>query len=210
MKYNLLTGLLILLASGTEIISAQETEPVQDKSLFIKGNALFAPIGILNVGLEKQLNSRYTIQGDVFISPWKSFAGHELQYYSASAEGRYYFKEAFKHWYVGANLAFAVYNVQKWNYWNDSLHINDNGDTYINSNLYQRGFSIMLGVTAGYQFQLSDRWNLDIYGTVGTSQGFYKGYDRTTGKRYDQASGLNKSGEIIPYRGGIMISYKLK
>jgi len=68
----------------------------------------------------------------------------------------------------------------------------------------------MLGLTAGYQFQLSDRWNLDIYGTVGTSQSFYKGYDKTTGKRYDQASGLNKSGEFIPYRGGVMVSYKFK
>ncbi len=68
----------------------------------------------------------------------------------------------------------------------------------------------MLGVTGGYQFQLSDRWNLDVYATVGSSQGFYKGYDRTTGQRYDQPSGLNRSGEIIPYRGGVMISYKLK
>jgi hypothetical protein len=51
----------------------------------------------------------------------------------------------------------------------------------MNSNLYQKGYSIMLGVTGGYQFQLSDRWNLDIYATIGTSQSFYKGYDRTTG-----------------------------
>ncbi|MCJ7932814.1 MAG: DUF3575 domain-containing protein [Chryseobacterium sp.] len=208
MKYKLLTGVLAFLSVGT--LSAQEQEQGQDKSLYIKGNALFAPIGILNVGAEKQLSSKYTLQGDVFISPWKSFAGHELQYYSASVEGRYYFQEAFKHWYIGANLGFAAYNVQKWNYWNDTIHVNDNGETFVNSNLHQKGYSILLGVTAGYQFQLSERWNLDIYGTVGTSQSFYKGYDRTTGKRYDQATGLNKSGEIIPYRGGIMISYKLK
>ncbi len=68
----------------------------------------------------------------------------------------------------------------------------------------------MIGVTGGYQFQLSDRLNLDIYATIGSSQGFYKGYDRSTGKRYDSAEKFNKSGEIIPYRGGIMISYKLK
>ncbi|WP_027374445.1 DUF3575 domain-containing protein [Chryseobacterium sp. UNC8MFCol] len=207
MKYKLLTAALAVLSIGT--INAQEQQE-QDKSLYIKGNALFIPIGILNAGIEKQISPKYTIQGDVFISPWKSFAGHKLQFYSASIEGRYYFKEAFKHWYIGANLGVAAYNAQKWNYWKDDIYTNDNGEQFITSNLYQKGFSIMLGVTGGYQFQLSDRWNLDVYATVGSSQGFYKGYDRTTGQRYDQPSGLNRSGEIIPYRGGVMISYKLK
>ena len=207
MKYRVLAGALAFLAIGS--LNAQEQN--EEKSLYIKGNALFLPLGIVNVGLEKQISPKYTIQGDVFISPWKSFSGHELQFYSASVEGRYYFKEAFKHWYVGANLSFAAYNAQKWNYWNnDTSTTNDNGDVFINSNLYQKGFSVMLGITGGYQFQLSDRWNLDLYATVGTSQGFYKGYDRTTGQRYDNAEKFNKSGEIMPYRGGVMISYKFK
>ncbi|QBJ86223.1 DUF3575 domain-containing protein [Chryseobacterium gleum] len=210
MKYKLLAaGILAFLSVST--LSAQEQEQGgQNKSLYIKGNALFAPIGILNLGLEKQISPKYTLQGDVFISPWKSFAGHELQIYSLSVEGRYYFKEAFKNWYLGANIGFAAYNLQKWSYWNDKSFENWNGEILINSNLYQKGVSVMLGVTAGYQFQLSERWNLDLYATVGTSQGFYKGYDRTTGKRYDSAKEFNKSGEIIPYRGGVMISYKLK
>ncbi|MDR4892933.1 MULTISPECIES: DUF3575 domain-containing protein [unclassified Chryseobacterium] len=210
MKYKLLAaGILAFLSTST--LSAQEQEQGgQDKSLYIKGNALFAPLGILNLGIEKQISPKYTLQGDVFISPWKSFGGHKLQFYSVSAEGRYYFTEAFKHWYIGANVSVAAYNATKWSYWNDSTFENWNGEILKNSNLYQKGFSVMLGVTAGYQFQLSERWNLDIYGTVGTSQGFYKGYDKSTGRRYDSAENFNKSGEIIPYRGGVMISYKLK
>ncbi|KFF75479.1 hypothetical protein HX13_04800 [Chryseobacterium sp. P1-3] len=206
MKYKLLTGsILTLLTIGT--LTAQEQE--NQKSLYIKGNALFAPIGILNIGIEKQIKPKYTLQGDIFISPWKSFAGHKLQIYSASIEGRYYFKEAFKHWYIGANIGLSAFNLQKWNYWSGT-YVTNEGEFLDSSNLYQKGFSIMLGVTGGYQFQLSDRWNLDVYATIGTSQGFYKGYDSTTGKRYDGTDGVNRSGEIIPYRGGIMISYKLK
>ncbi|WP_160136603.1 DUF3575 domain-containing protein [Chryseobacterium sp. c4a] len=209
MKYRVLMAALVFLSIGS--IKAQEQEQSEEKSLYVKGNALFLPIGILNLGIEKQISPKYTLQGDVFISPWKSFAGHELQIYSVSAEGRYYFKEAFKHWYLGANISFAAYNAQKWNYWNsNAISTSDNGDSFVISNLYQRGFAIMLGVTGGYQFQLSERWNLDLYATIGTSQGFYKGYDRTTGKRYDDAEKLNKSGEIMPYRGGVMISYKFK
>ncbi|OCA74809.1 DUF3575 domain-containing protein [Chryseobacterium arthrosphaerae] len=208
MKYRVLTGVLAFLAIGS--LKAQEQEQNEDKSLYIKGNALFIPIGILNAGIEKQISPKYTIQGDVFISPWKSFAGHELQIYSLSVEGRYYFKEAFKHWYIGANIGISAYNLQKWNYWNDGTSENWNGEILVNSNLYQKGYSVTFGITGGYQFQLSDRLNLDVYATIGSSQGFYKGYDRSTGRRYDAAEKFNKSGEIIPYRGGIMISYKLK
>ncbi|MDN3691908.1 DUF3575 domain-containing protein [Chryseobacterium tructae] len=210
MKYRVLMAALAFLSIGS--LKAQEQEQSEEKSLYVKGNALFLPVGIINLGIEKQISPKYTLQGDVFISPWKSFSGHELQFYSVSAEGRYYFKEAFKHWYIGANVSVAAYNAQKWNYWNNNaISISDNGDSFVISNLYQRGFSIMLGVTGGYQFQLSERWNLDLYATIGTAQSFYKGYDRTTGKRYDiGVEGLNKSGEILPYRGGVMISYKFK
>ncbi|WP_370895722.1 DUF3575 domain-containing protein [Chryseobacterium gossypii] len=204
-KLKFITGCMALFLLGS--LKAQEQE---EKKLYLKGNALFVPIGVLNVGAEYQLSKKYTLQGDLFISPWKSFAGHEFQYYSISLEGRYYFEEAFKHWYVGANIATSAFVLQKWNYWNDRLFINDNNEVFINSNLYQKGYSVIFGVTAGYQFQLSDRWNMDVYATVGSSQDFYKGYDRTTGKRYDTANGMNRSGEILPYRGGIMISYKLK
>lgn len=151
------------------------------------------------------------MQGDVFISPWKSFDGHELQYYSVSAEGRYYFNEAFRHFYVGANIATSAFTLQKWNYWSDEPYYNDYGEVFTSSNLYQKGYSLIIGVTLGYQFKVSDRWNIDLYGTLGTSQDFYKGYDRTTGERYDRKDNqFNRSGEILPYRGGVMISYKLK
>lgn len=208
-KIKFITGFLTLFLLGN--LKAQELEQPAEKSVYVKGNALFIPIGIVNLALEHQITKKITVQGDVFISPWKSFAGHELQYYSISLEGRYYFDEAFKHWYVGANIAGSKFNVQKWNYWSDSVFTDEEtGITRKNSDLYQKGYSIIVGVTAGYQFKVSDRWNIDLYGTVGTSQDFYKGYDRSRGDRYDKATGYNKSGEIIPYRGGVMISYKLK
>ncbi|AZA49076.1 DUF3575 domain-containing protein [Chryseobacterium carnipullorum] len=206
LKHKFLTTSITLLSLG--MLTAQEQEP--EKGLYIKGNALLATIGVLNVGLEKQISQKYTLQGDVFISPWKSFAGHEFQYYSLSLEGRYYFNEAFSRWYIGANIAASAFVLQKWNYWNDTLYVNDRDEVFVSSNLYQKGVSFILGVTGGYQFKVSDRWNIDIYATVGTSQDFYKGYDRVTGQRYELAQKYNKSGEILPYRGGIMISYKLK
>ncbi len=210
MKRKFFAGFFAVLSVGTLTAQEQEQELKQEKKLYLKGNALLVPIGVINVAAEKQLSEKYTLQADVLVSPWKSFAGHELQYYSVSVEGRYYFNQAFNHWYIGANIAASAFTLQKWNYWNNDLYGNERGETFIKSNMYQKGYSLILGVTGGYQFQLSDRWNMDIYAGIGTAQDFYKGYDRVSGKRYDMAQKYNKSGEIIPYRGGIMISYQIK
>lgn len=106
---------LAFFASG----QIQDTIAIAPKKLYIKANALFLPVGILNAGLEYQLNKKMTIQGDVFISPWKSFAGKYAQVYMIGLDGRYYFDEAFKHFYVGLNISAARFIIQKWDYWSD-------------------------------------------------------------------------------------------
>ena len=206
---KVLGALALFFAVG---INAQE----EDKQTYIKGNALFLPILMFNGGIEHQLNKKVTLQGDFFISPWKSFGGKNAQIYMVGAEGRYYFDSAFQKWYIGGNVSLAAFNISKWNYWNDNLYVHKDGfvTDYINSNLYQKGFSIILGATVGYQFKFNDRWNMDLYLGVGSSQDFYKGYDKVSGDRYDNYEDptrvWNKSGEIIPYRGGVMLSYKIK
>lgn len=178
---------------------SQKQDSSTPKNLYLKGNALFLPLGMINAGLEYQLKEKITLQADVFISPWKSLMGNHAQVYMGVLEGRYYFKEAFHHFYVGVNIGSAVFDMTKWN--------------YSGSNKFQRGFTILAGATVGYQFQLSDRWNVDVYLGGGTSQGFYHGYDETDPDHlfvyYDDSRKWNKSGEWIPYRGGIMIGYKL-
>lgn len=191
---------------------AQESEPTTGKATYIKGNALFLPIGMLNAGIETQLSPKFTFQGDIFISPWKSFAKHEAQIYMLGLEGRYYFKEAFKHWYIGANFSSARFIIQKWNYWKSGFYqYEEDSPIYNKSDLYQDGFSFMLGATVGYQFEVNEKWNIDLYLGGGTSQDFYKGYHRELGIRYDNPDRKwNRSGEWIPYRGGVMISYRIK
>jgi len=202
----------LLTATLPFLFSAQQKDTLSTKSTYVKANALFLPFGMLNAGIETQLSQKFTFQGDVFISPWKSFMNHEAQVYMIGFEGRYYFKEAFKHWYVGANISAARYILQKYNYWPNEPYAPYGEDTgYIKSNLYQNGYSFLFGATVGYQFELSENWNMDVYLGAGTSQGLYKGYDRLSGERYDyKVKNWNRSGEWIPYRGGVMISYKIK
>lgn len=192
-------------------VSAQRADSATSKKTYLKANALFVPAGILNAGAEHQLSDKMTLQADVFISPWKSFAGHYLQIYMAGAEGRYYFNESFKKWYVGANFSTARYIIQKWNYWGNGLYrYTPESPEYRTSDLYQDGFSFMLGATVGYQMAIAPRWNIDLYMTAGTVQSFYKGFHKELGVRYDtDGRRYNRSGEFIPYRGGIMVAYQL-
>ena len=191
--------------------NAQNQDSAISKKIYVKANALFLPIGILNAGVEYQLKDKVTLQADVFISPWKSFMGKYAQVYMIGFDGRYYFNEAFKHWYVGANISGARFIMQKYNYWSDGLYqYTPESPFYKASDLYQNGYAIMIGGTVGYQFQLSDRWNMDLYFGAGSIQSFYRGYHKELGIRYDNdGRKWNKSGEFLPYRGGVMISYKL-
>ena len=187
----------------------------QKNETYIKANALFLPVGMINVGVEHGFTEHITGQADIFVSPWKSFGGHRAEFGIGTVEGRYYFDQAFKHFYVGASIGFGVFNIQKWNYWKNDLYVTKEGEVlpYRKNQLYQKGFSYMIGATAGYQFQLGERWNMDIFLGIGNQQGFYKGYveglPETQENRYDRVENWDKSGEIIPFKGGVMISYKL-
>lgn len=188
----------------------------QKNETYIKANALFLPVGVLNVGVEHGFSEHITGQADIFVSPWKSFGGKHAQVYMLGFNGRYYFKEAFKGFYVGADFSLAHFNIQKWGYWNDNFYVHKDGEVtpYINSNLYQKGFSFIIGGLTGYQFKLNEKLNMDIYLGVGSMQSFYKGYDKVSGDRYDfggdsKGRERNRSGELLPYKGGVMISYKL-
>lgn len=192
MQKRILLSLFFIISS---IASAQENDAHQ---LYVKGNVLFLPILITNVGFEYQLSPKYTLQADGFISPWQSFAGNHAQIYMGHLEGRYYFNEAFSRWYIGANAGFALFDLTKWN--------------YSGTNRFQRGFNYMLGATVGYQLKWKKNWNIDFFLGGGMIQSQYHGYENVPPNwiRYDDAKGWNKSGEFLPYRGGIMIAYKLK
>ena len=205
--------IFVLALSFVTFASAQTSDSASGKKTYLKANALFLPIGMLNLGLEHQLGKKWTLQGEVFVSPWKSFAGKYLQVYMIGFDGRYYFNEAFKHWYIAGNISVARYIIQKWNYWSDDPYqYTPTSPVYKTSDLYQDGYSFMAGATVGYQWQINERWNLDAFIGGGHSEGFYKGYHKYLGVRYDvdPTREYNRSGEWLPYKGGLMISYRLK
>ena len=161
----------------------------------VKGN-VSAIIGLPQFGFETTLGKKITFQLDVLTSLWKSINQAPFKTNTIFPEFRFYPKKALEGFYVGSHIGGSKYHFQKWN--------------YINTDYVQKGYSLMYGITFGYQIAINDRFSLDTFIGGGYQQGFYKGYLLSDGTRYDKAKKYNKSGEFLPYRGGVMIVYKFK
>lgn len=183
MKNTFLIALLLLLAT------------VARGQTYIKINGLSALVGVPQVGIETSIGEKTTFSVDVFASLWKSFDGKPMQAIMLTPEIRYHFKEKFNGLYAGFHAGPDAYKIQKWNYWG--------------TNQYEKGIGYRIGATIGYQKKLSEKFTLDAFLGGGWHQGFYKGYYTDRPGRYENKTKYNKSGEWLPYRGGIMVSYKL-
>ncbi|WP_367770168.1 DUF3575 domain-containing protein [Flavobacterium sp. WC2421] len=162
---------------------------------YIKANALTALIAVPNVGVETSIGKKSTLQIDALASFWKSINGLPYQIFTLTPEYRYHFKEKYNGFYAGANVGGTVYKLSK--------------GVHMGLGQYEKGFGYFMGATVGYETKINDKFMLDFFVGGGWHQGFYKGYFAATGERYETAQHYNKSGEWLPYRGGVMISYKL-
>lgn len=168
---------------------------ISQAQTFLKGNTITTLLTIPNIGIETSIGKKSTFQFDVTASLWKSVNGNPRQFYLFIPEYRYHFKEKSSGFYVGAHVGATVFNFQKWN--------------YLNTNKYEEGFGYVMGATLGYKAKINEKWSLDCFLGGGSHQGFYKGYIIGTKERYEKATNYNKSGEWLPYRGGVMLAYKL-
>jgi Protein of unknown function (DUF3575) len=162
---------------------------------YVKFNPLTTLLTVPGIGIETSIGKKSTFQVDVTGTFWPYLNGKPLQFVILIPEYRYHFHEKYNGFYVGAHVGGTAFNFQKWN--------------YLNTNKYEKGFGYLLGATVGYQKKITERFLLDVYVGGGSNQAFYHGYDISTGERYETADNWNKSGEWIPYRGGVMVSYRL-
>ncbi|MFB9110587.1 DUF3575 domain-containing protein [Flavobacterium gyeonganense] len=166
---------------------------------YIKFNTFSALVLVPNLGLETSIGKKTTFSLDVMASFWESFDGKKpMKFITYTPEIRYNFKEKYNGFYTGGHIGFDTYEIQKWDYWKDF------------PNHYEKGMGYRIGATIGYNKKLNEKFLLDLFVRGGWHQGFYKGhYNDGTPGSYENVKNWNKSGEWLPYGGGIMISYKL-
>lgn len=163
---------------------------------YLKINGATAMAAIPNLGFETSIGNKTTFQLDALASFWESINGVPYKAIIVTPEIRYHFNNNFKGFYLGANISGGKFELQKYG--------------YKDTNLYQRGYNYFIGITAGYKFHVSEKIFLDLFIGGGHQEAFYKAYDITSGERVDYwIKDYNKSGEMIPYRGGLMLSFKI-
>ena len=160
---------------------------------YLKINGVTAFALIPNIGIETTLKNHLSFQADVSASFWKSINGGPLEFVIITPEIRYHINKDNQGIYFGGHIAGSTFKLQKWN--------------YAETQYYQQGYNYMIGATVGYQKKISNKFLIDIFGGGGNQHAFYKGISLETGERVEKAHDYNKSGEWLPYRGGIMFSY---
>ena len=158
-------------------------------------NAATTLLGFPSVGYEKGLGKRFSFHIDAIGSSFNRYHNMPLKFLIITPEIRYYSKPEQTGFYVGGHIGGSTFHLQKYN--------------YANSNLYQKGYNYMAGISIGYVYAVTEKFALEAFVGGGTIQSFYKGYDMTTGLRYEGADKFNKSGEWLPYRGGVNLIWKI-
>lgn len=159
---------------------------------YLKGNAAYWAVGITNVSVETKLANRWTFNTDLVFSPWKSVSNNPFLFGMIIPEARFYPRGSFNGFYVGGFGVFQVFRMAKW--------------SYINSGKYQEGRGFGLGLSLGYEFDINERWKVDLFAGGGWQNSQYDGYYTKTRKKYVEWNG---SGEWLPYKIGFSFAYRL-
>ena len=176
----------------------------------LKFNLASALVLVPNVGIEVQLSDRFGYQLDTSASFYDNIEGSPFHMTQIFNELRFYpkTKKNNRSFFIGAHVGYGMYNLRlpKW--------ITTIVDTeYKEEGSYQYGRNAYYGITLGKKIPLkNERFNLEVFIGGGSSQSNYKYYNKDEQRIFaitNFKTKFNKSGEELPYRGGLMITYKL-
>ena len=186
-----------------------------------KINLATLPLLIPNVGLEVPLSENQSFQLDVLGSFWDEqplLDDTPFHVNQAFLEYRWYQKSDTQSWFIGPHIGFGMFTLQKpefaiiYDYWAEkegaekSLEIPDDE--------YQSGRVAFYGLTVGYKKRLKKDFALEFFLGAGLTQSWYKGYKGLRRVDLDNPNEtvyrpFNGSGEVVAYRGGLMLTYKI-
>ena len=178
----------------------------------VKANLPLAAVLVPNLGIELQVGEKTSLQLDVLGSFWDSIDGDPIHITQTFLEFRYYQNNDTSGWFLGGHLGFGMFTLQK----PYDLIIYDkysNGsDQNSADSTYKSGRSGFHGVSLGYKKRFNNRWALEAFIGGGYTMSWYKGYNgmERTDVGEDNYRDFNGSGEVVLYRGGLMLTYQFR
>lgn len=136
---------LIIFALLAALLSTHDRAAAQ--IFAVKGNALAALTATLDIGVEVSVADKWTVEVSGYWNPIRT--DHlSTRFQAVQAGGRYWFYESFVGHFVGAHLTYVGYDLGS------------------RTRRYD-GRAFGLGVSYGYSWMLSTRWNVAVEAGVG-------------------------------------------
>lgn len=180
----------------------------------VKFNMASAVLAIPNFGVEIGVTDHASIQLDVLGSFWDSFNGEPLQIVQVFPEFRYYLKPNREGPFIGGHVGFGMFTMQKPGFLviYDKYTVGAPYNKKQTNGAFESGRVTFYGITLGYKKRFNPRWGIEIFVGGGLSQSNYKGYNSLERVDVDEENyrNFNGSGEVLLYRGGVMLVYALK
>ena len=176
----------------------------------LKFNLASATLLVPNIGIEVQISDKFGYQLDTSASFYNNIEGSPFHMTQIFNEIRFYpkNKKNKRNFFLGAHVGYGMYNIRlpRW-------IANLSGSEYKEEGSYQYGRNAYYGITIGKKIPLkNEKFNLEIFVGGGSSQSNYKYYNKDEQRIFaitNYKRKFNKSGEELPYRGGLMLTYKL-
>jgi len=196
---------IIIIAVGVTLFLGMSSLSAQT---YVKLNALYAIVGVVNPSVEFAISPKSTIQSEMVISPWRSINGKHATFGILMSEYRRYFKQHNDGWYLGGNIGMMAFDISKPQFIDGQPSFQDR---------YSKGYGFMIGLSAGYEYIFKERWILDAFFGWSWMSSFYNGYSmdgeiqlnphRPVQPKYPDP--FNGSSEWYPNKIGISIGYRI-
>ena len=196
---------LVLWIAGASVIHSSNAQiPLDSGSLSfpswgVKSNLLYDAVTTFNLGAEFRLSPYLTLDVSGSYNPWTFSDNKKIKHVSVQPELRYWLYEPFNGHFLGAHLLYTYYNVG-----GVRLPLGifpELKDYRFQGNGYGAGFSY------GYQWLLSNRWNLEATFGFGYLYLDHRRYEcRTCGDKV----GRESKHYFGPTKVGLSLIYVLK
>lgn len=162
--------------------------PIYAQKAVVKTNTLYWATLSPNIGIEAKLNNHSTIELNGMMNLFEFGNNKKYNFLAVRPEYRYWLCQSFSGHFIGAHFLYANYNggFDKYRY---------------NGNLYG------MGINYGYQWYLSNRWNLEATAGLGYIHMDHDVYNRQRCGKYLGHETRNYFGLT---RLGISIIYVIK
>ena len=191
-----------LLVFGTSIHAQVQRNETYLPKFAIKTNALYWATSTPNLGFEIGLAKKLTLDVSGNYNPWKFSDNKQFKHWLVQPELRYWTCDVFNGWFFGLHAHGGQMNIGGI----DVPFVLQKGDGKMKEHRYE-GYFWGGGLSAGYQWVVSNRFNIEASLGIGYVHTRYDKYKCTTcGKK----EGKGDADYIGPTRAAISIIYMLK